>query len=604
MTVIPSQYDIEIDERNGLLRVPASDADDDVSLTPKSAAVQVSSTTARWRGRKAVTTDDDGAASESLAATGSQLHAASSATMLLDDSAVAFPTAESDEKQTRTPRQGFLFPALMNWGSAKSPSKKLSRVHAGSVVTPQREAVEREEQEMEMEKKPQPFLAHAGSAQSLSQRSIARLPSSPSRLLPPTSVDRVPSLEDDGRVDDPSGPIDMENYMFSVNPAFARETAHHQRFHAARKLHYLRHELFVDLGLTKVRTMEFWLLLVILVFALWLRVYLHYLAQYIFLKARRVPVFYFEPQWTTCVVKYTWRTIATHVEIGVIASGVLGNVCFFGGLALTAALAQEHIGELPSLGSKFIVCVGLATVLDPWLVVIVDLANRQFNCASRANCDGANWSTRACRCVEGDAFKLFYRFESAEGSGLVGVALTAILYTALTCLSLLAFYMYLLHVHMNGRMLDVYRRIHAQETELFLPHDCEVGLQELKGVCAQAARWRGPQGAQRKVFVHEYVLRDPLDAAFEEKSTHIAVYTIALDGRRELYRHFLKSHDGAIVGLLGEVGAAADGSWQRNAAPGLASLALIHDILQDQQRHAALLDEASSADVARLFDGL
>ncbi|KAG6610672.1 uncharacterized protein IUM83_06616 [Phytophthora cinnamomi] len=205
-----------------------------------------------------------------------------------------------------------------------------------------------------------------------------------------------------------------------------------------------------------------------------------------------------------------------------------------------------------------------------------------------------------CTCVTGDWFKLYVRFQAQEGSGLVGIFIVVILYVALTCLSLLGLYIYLLYIHMNGRMLDVYRRIHGHEDTFFVPHDAEISLQELQTVCTQATRWKGPRGTQRKVFVHEYALSDPLDPLFRETNTHIAVYNVELDGSRELHRHFLKMPDGAVLELFGELGENTDGNWKSDAPQGAASLALLYNILQDVQQDG----NSSSMTSAAIFEGL
>lgn len=392
--------------------------------------------------------------------------------------------------------------------------------------------------------------------------------------------------------------FDVENYKFAVNAATSVETAHQKRFHMQRKLYYLRHELLVDLGASNYHTLEFWRLVALLLFTLWIRVYVHYVMQWIFLRGNRIPVYDFRPQWSTCLVKYTWRTIATHTEIGVIAFGALGNIFLFGFLALAAAVGQRFVGELPHFGSNFIVCVGIATILDPYLVLLVDVIKHHYSCSSLTVCVESLASSK-CKCVDGDAFKLYVRFLAQEGSGLVGIVLTVIIYAALTCLALVCVYAYLLHIHMNGRMLDVYRRIHGQEEAFFVPHDGEIGLQDLKAICDQACRWKGPRGTQRKVFVHEYVLTDPLDPGFEEKNVHIAVYNMELDGKRELHRHFLKSNDGSIIELFGEIGTGSEGAWQHDANSAM-SLALLYNAIQDQQGSV----ETTAEDLATLFDGL
>ncbi|RLN47931.1 hypothetical protein BBJ28_00009900 [Nothophytophthora sp. Chile5] len=394
--------------------------------------------------------------------------------------------------------------------------------------------------------------------------------------------------------------LDVENYTYSVNAAASMETARHRRFHTQRKLHYLRHELLVDLGFSNRHTLEFWRLAAQLIFACWIRIYVHYATQWLFLRGSRVPVYDFQPRWTTCIVKYTWQTVATRTEVGLLAVGVLGNTLLFAFLTGIAALGQRFVGDLPAFGSNFVVCAGIATVLDPLLLLLVDVASHHYDCAQLSEC-AASLTASGCSCVDGDWFKLYVRFQAQDGSGLVGVIFVLILYVALTCLSLVGLYAYLLYIHMNGRMLDVYRRVHGQEDAFFVPHDAEISLQELQAVCAQATRWQGPRGTQRKVFVHEYALSDPLDPLFRETNTHVAVHNVELDGTRELHRHFLKTADGAVLELFGELGSNTDGNWKSDAAQGATSLALLFNILQDAQR-----DEGGAAIGTNggLFDGL
>ncbi|RLN52522.1 hypothetical protein BBJ29_006985 [Phytophthora kernoviae] len=422
----------------------------------------------------------------------------------------------------------------------------------------------------------------------------------------PEQFDNIDGIEeqedgddDDNTPDDKNRQIDVENYTYSVNAAASMETARHQRFHAQRKMHYLRHELLVDLGFSNWHTLEFWRLTAMLLFACWIRVYVHYLTQWLFMRGNRVAVYDFQPRWTTCIVKYTWQTVATRTELGLLAVGVLGNIMMFAFLSGAAAVGQRFVGDLPAFGSNFVVCAGIATVLDPFLVLIVDVLSHHYGCAQLSECV-VSLTASGCSCVVGDWFKLYVRFQAQEGSGIIGAFIVLILYVALTCLSLLGLYVYLLYIHMNGRMLDVYRRVHGREDSFFMPHDAEVSLQELEAICAQATRWKGPRGTQRKVFVHEYALTDPLDLLFRETNAHVAVYNVELDGTRELHRHFLKMPDGAVLELFGELEANTDGNWKSDAPQGAASLALLYNILQDVQRD----DKTTSITTGGLFDDL
>merc|ERR1719502_1064034 len=89
---------------------------------------------------------------------------------------------------------------------------------------------------------------------------------------------------------------------------------------------------------------------------------------------------------------------------------------------------------------------------------------------------------------------------------------------------------------MNGRMMDTYRRIHGTCENFFVPHDFEMSV---------------------------YELRDPLVPTFVEESTHIAIYKLEYSGERTLYRHFLRTNDGAIIELFGDVGSVVGAEYKQ-----------------------------------------
>ena len=63
----------------------------------------------------------------------------------------------------------------------------------------------------------------------------------------------------------------------------------------------------------------------------------------------------------------------------------------------------------------------------------------------------------------------------------------------------------LARLHNNGRMLDVFWRLHGEEMHFFLPYDLEMSNPELNHVCRHAEQWRGEEGERRKVAVYDYV---------------------------------------------------------------------------------------------------
>lgn len=108
-------------------------------------------------------------------------------------------------------------------------------------------------------------------------------------------------------------------------------------------------------------------------------------------------------------------------------------------------------------------------------------------------------------------------------------------------------YEYVLHAHMNGRMLDNVKRLHAPADDFFVPDDCEMSIEQLRNILSKARRFKGQGGVTRKVHVSEFTVTDKTDAKFEQKITHIAIFTTEVDGAKTLYRHFLRDVNGSIV---------------------------------------------------------
>ena len=109
--------------------------------------------------------------------------------------------------------------------------------------------------------------------------------------------------------------------------------------------------------------------------------------------------------------------------------------------------------------SKFIACYGIATILDPVLLFIVDIAYHNYDCSTYdPNCT-ADYTSNSCLCFNGDFIKLFNRTVYEEGSGVTGVILVIIIYVVSIIVSTLLLYEYLVYVHKDARILDLWRRI-------------------------------------------------------------------------------------------------------------------------------------------------
>ena len=88
--------------------------------------------------------------------------------------------------------------------------------------------------------------------------------------------------------------VEMENYSFAVasDPNLSHKPSPDRILN--RKLTYLVEELFEDLNFNSLGSVEFFVNVIVLLCALWLRMYFHFIAEWLFLKLAGVPLFAFQ----------------------------------------------------------------------------------------------------------------------------------------------------------------------------------------------------------------------------------------------------------------------------------------------------------------------
>uniref|UniRef100_W5N6K7 Orofacial cleft 1 candidate gene 1 protein n=1 Tax=Lepisosteus oculatus TaxID=7918 RepID=W5N6K7_LEPOC len=360
---------------------------------------------------------------------------------------------------------------------------------------------------------------------------------------------------------------ELDEYRFSLQqsgttwPENRRESALQEDSRVRYCLSLLPSELFLFLRLEQTEQnrchfdsdTEFWLIMLLLTFIWFLRLYLHYCSQWLFLQAISVPVNKFQFCLHTVKVVYQNSLLHTREELAMVVVGPLTLNVVMLLMVLIRWGCQLIFGSLPSLLSKFIMAMGVWTVLDPLAVFAVDaiLGHLAYSAEEPI----------------ADVMKLYWHFHRTGNSAVLGIMITLFLYVVLFICSCTTIYIYFLRLHNNGRILDVFLRLHGKEGAFFIPHDLEVSNQELNYIVKKAEQWRGIHGERRKVAVYDYIwTKDPsascdtsscdpqhrsgapgLPASQEEISTHVSVYTIHLSGLRKPYRQFLREPDGAIV---------------------------------------------------------
>ncbi|XP_074656241.1 uncharacterized protein LOC141909627 [Tubulanus polymorphus] len=347
---------------------------------------------------------------------------------------------------------------------------------------------------------------------------------------------------------------ELELHTFSVQPPFSDKG--HVKSAGREKLDYVTRMFLSELGLSQWRSAEFWTMIFLFVFVFFLRIFVHYILQWVLLMAIGIPVNKFEYVGYTVNLNYQSTLLKTKEEIAIVILGCLGNIIVFCLLICISYACQKILSSFPDLGSKFILVYGISTFLDAILIAVVDCALLRFQ-----NLGGDQ--------PIADCAKLWWHFVRTQGTGLGGVFITAFLYLFCMFFTASILYMYFLRLHNNGRMLDIFWRLHGEESAFFLPYDLEMSNYELSFLCRKAEQFRGEEGARRKVAIYDYIWEEDemIDSVWDNESvtsseqrntkqettTHVSIHTIHLDGLRELYRHFLRLPDGAIVEVFGEM---------------------------------------------------
>ncbi|OWF49741.1 uncharacterized protein LOC110451314 [Mizuhopecten yessoensis] len=345
----------------------------------------------------------------------------------------------------------------------------------------------------------------------------------------------------------------LEQHSIAVQPAFAGKGSTARKSY--EKLQYVGRQFLSELGLSQWRSREFWGMIIMFIVIFFMRMYMHYIGQWLYLHVINIPVNSFNFLPYTVELNYQPTLLATREEIGVVWSGPLLNLVIFCLFIILVWISQLLFGLFPDLGCKFVIVYGLHTFLDPLTILIVDAS------LGRQEVTAIN--------PIADFTKLYWHFDTVEGSGLAGIFLTAFIYVFHMFMTASCLYMYFLRLHNNGRLLDVYWRLRGDEDKFFIPYDLEVSNQELNYIAKKAEMWRGEEGERRKVAVFDYIWEeeDVEDSIWDEKgienrekqdgrkeiTTHLSIHTVHLDGLRELYRHFLRLPDGAIVEVFGDI---------------------------------------------------
>lgn len=97
--------------------------------------------------------------------------------------------------------------------------------------------------------------------------------------------------------------------------------------------------------------------------------------------------------------------------------------------------------------------------LDFFLIVIVDMCNQE---------------------MDGDLFKIYNYYKVTNNSGFIGLFVTFLIQFFLLIMNVYLFYNYIVFVHCDAKISDIYLRISGYGKGYYLPDDNEVSWAYLK----------------------------------------------------------------------------------------------------------------------------
>ncbi|XP_042796287.1 uncharacterized protein LOC122220629 [Panthera leo] len=281
---------------------------------------------------------------------------------------------------------------------------------------------------------------------------------------------------------------ELEKHRFSVWCSSVADGSGSREFF--KHLHFGMVSAFSELQFAEWRSQGFWYIILLMASLWFLRLYLHYLSQWLFLQAISIPVTKFQFSPFTVELCYPSSSLAIKEELLVVVVGPLMLNAMILPLVLIRWGCQLLFASCPDVLSKLIITMGLWTVLDPLAVFIVDTVLGRLT---------QNGETPVA-----DAAKLYWVFVRTMQSGILGVMLTVLIYILLFIISSLILYLYCLRLHNDSWILDVFQRIHSEETKFFIPYDLEISNQELSYIVKRSEQWRGINGDRRKSFEDYY----------------------------------------------------------------------------------------------------
>ena len=138
----------------------------------------------------------------------------------------------------------------------------------------------------------------------------------------------------------------------------------------------------------------------------------------------------------------------------------------------------------------------------------------------------------------GDMFKFYHHFEQVGDSGIIGAYIAAFMMFTFTIFTGFLWYRYMIGYYMNGRIIDLYRRLSGQYKAFFIPIDNEVSLNYLKWVITRAKKKENVIMSEKRTIKDKY--------GKDRLVNFIEIFKVE-NGMLKKNRLFFKDYDGSLI---------------------------------------------------------
>lgn len=179
-----------------------------------------------------------------------------------------------------------------------------------------------------------------------------------------------------------------------------------------------------------------------------------------------------------------------------------------------------------------IICwMGIYSALDPFITLFIDCVT-----------SNTEW---------GDYFIFYNYFLKDSGSannGAIGIYLTFFIFIAIVIFNGYVFYFYMVFLYMDGRILDLFRRLSGTYNTFFLPQDNEISLKYLQWVITRAKKKNRIIQSERKTIYDKYGIDRLVNFITIYKiEEQITGATTAPKNVIKKHRLFFKDFDGSLL---------------------------------------------------------